>query len=699
MLQVTFPFGQFLDTSGNPLDNGYVYVGTANLNPETNPVSVYWDDDLTIPAAQPIRTINGYLSRNGSPARLYTSASIFSITVRDKTQAIVASALDASSLDNLRADLALSSGSSLSGFIQAGTGAVATTAQAKMREWVTVSDFSTLQVAVDAGHTLIRIPQGVNVATTTNISLPAGVNLQVDGIVSGTGRLDFVGSCKLFGCGSITCGSTWSISVAAGDVSIKDLSIGKAATHGILVFPTANITSLRIQDCTIVGAKYGILRNVNGTDFAVFNAHIEGNTIADSTGDGIEWNICHLDRRVKIANNIVTNTSGSVANSGIGIGVAGKAYSHTSDFTNYTQQITITDNTVRGARQGIHVEAAARIKISGNDISDCTASYGDASITTYGMAVYALEQAHITDNMLYDNTSGINLFFGVTGGVFTGSPRDVVISGNTLINSGNLRTLAAKHTGQTTAPLIAVKNNVVIGSHIRHEGVCNYVCDGNTMKPTAGNIGFYLDYYYAANGADYLPVGGYILKLMNNQVFDELNRVNVTIQNVSHPSGYDGNFGVFQSGNSFTVTVADTAHQAVNRIVHTSEAGLGGAPYGVEYQIGTTIIDTATPARYVVTVAGSRNRAADTYTVTDAANGIIQSSSLTWAAGSHHTLGQAITLTDGVIAPIACFVGTVYITGGNYRMTLVDSANVAKNLGALGAGTITATTALTTVTV
>jgi len=98
MQQVTFPFEQFLDTSGNPLDNGYVYVGTANQNPETNPIAIYWDAALTIPAAQPIRTINGYLSNSGTPARLYTSPSIFSITVRDKTQAIVASALDAQRL-------------------------------------------------------------------------------------------------------------------------------------------------------------------------------------------------------------------------------------------------------------------------------------------------------------------------------------------------------------------------------------------------------------------------------------------------------------------------------------------------------------------------------------------------------------------------------------------------------------------------
>lgn len=45
---------------------------------------------------------------------------------------------------DLRTDLAASSGSSLAGFIQAGTGAVARTAQAKLRESVTVQDFGAI---------------------------------------------------------------------------------------------------------------------------------------------------------------------------------------------------------------------------------------------------------------------------------------------------------------------------------------------------------------------------------------------------------------------------------------------------------------------------------------------------------------------------------------------------------------------------
>jgi len=80
---VTPPYPFFADTAGIPLENGYIYVGTVNLEPIGNPQTVYWDEDLTITAEQPIRTINGYPSRNGSPAMFYTSGD-YSILVRDK---------------------------------------------------------------------------------------------------------------------------------------------------------------------------------------------------------------------------------------------------------------------------------------------------------------------------------------------------------------------------------------------------------------------------------------------------------------------------------------------------------------------------------------------------------------------------------------------------------------------------------------
>lgn len=86
--QVAPPYPIFTDTSGAPLDAGYVYLGMVNMNPETDPIQVFWDENLSIPAAQPIRTIGGYPSRNGTPAVLYTDGT-YSVTVKDKRGAVV----------------------------------------------------------------------------------------------------------------------------------------------------------------------------------------------------------------------------------------------------------------------------------------------------------------------------------------------------------------------------------------------------------------------------------------------------------------------------------------------------------------------------------------------------------------------------------------------------------------------------------
>ena len=88
LTQLAPPYPIFTDKSGSPLDNGYLYFGEVNKNPETNPIQVYYDSAFTQPAAQPLRTSNGYVMRNGSPALIY-AGSQFSVTVRDKNNALV----------------------------------------------------------------------------------------------------------------------------------------------------------------------------------------------------------------------------------------------------------------------------------------------------------------------------------------------------------------------------------------------------------------------------------------------------------------------------------------------------------------------------------------------------------------------------------------------------------------------------------
>src|SRR3990167_8122126 len=84
----------FLDLDGNPLDDGALCFGEYGTNPEiaANQITVYFDDGLTIPAAQPINTTFGVPSRLGKIAKLYIADSTdYSVTVRDKNAQFVTS--------------------------------------------------------------------------------------------------------------------------------------------------------------------------------------------------------------------------------------------------------------------------------------------------------------------------------------------------------------------------------------------------------------------------------------------------------------------------------------------------------------------------------------------------------------------------------------------------------------------------------
>ena len=157
-VSVNPPFPIFTDTDGQPLENGYIWLGTVNLDPQGNPITVYWDSALTQVAGQPIRTINGYPARNGSPARIYANSD-YSIRVQNKNGSTVYSA--SASTDFMSAvDVS---------FQPAGAGATARTAQAKLRDTVSVKDFGAVRCYSNGTGTLTQmtIPAG---AFTVNVS-------------------------------------------------------------------------------------------------------------------------------------------------------------------------------------------------------------------------------------------------------------------------------------------------------------------------------------------------------------------------------------------------------------------------------------------------------------------------------------------------------------------------------------------------
>ena len=170
MTTIPAPYPYFTDASGNALEAGKIYIGTAGLDPRTNPIAVYQDEALTIAWAQPIRTVGGYPVYIGAPSNIYTAALEFSLIVATANGEIVFRDLNAAGFV-LSDSLAGAGGSALVGFTNAGSGALTRTAQDKLRETISAADYDTLVNAIASAKvsgrpTTILINGSINVAST-----------------------------------------------------------------------------------------------------------------------------------------------------------------------------------------------------------------------------------------------------------------------------------------------------------------------------------------------------------------------------------------------------------------------------------------------------------------------------------------------------------------------------------------------------
>jgi hypothetical protein len=194
-LSVQVPYPVFYNRDGQPLDNGNVYIGVANLDPVTNPLQVYYDEALTLTASQPLITSNGYVYRNGTPAQLYVDATNFSILVNDSKNLLVYNFPDGTGIGanasgialtpsgyttatNIQQgfnDLGASTGSSKVGFLQSGTGAVGMPAQTKMRQAVNMEDYIPLGTGGTQAGDSAALKAAIAYATTNQLPviLPA----------------------------------------------------------------------------------------------------------------------------------------------------------------------------------------------------------------------------------------------------------------------------------------------------------------------------------------------------------------------------------------------------------------------------------------------------------------------------------------------------------------------------------------------
>lgn len=196
---VSYPRPFYGDAGGKPIDSGKLYIGTANQDPVTHPISCFWDEALTVPATQPLSITGGYVTNIGSRAAVYVSPDSYSIRVEGRGGVLVDYVPELSDT-TLRTDLASATGSSMIGFKQAGTGATTRTVQAKAREVISVTDFG----AVGDGVTndTAAIQAAINYAQLIKawVHFPAVTNgYMVSGLTIGTTGTNY--TCHFIGDG------------------------------------------------------------------------------------------------------------------------------------------------------------------------------------------------------------------------------------------------------------------------------------------------------------------------------------------------------------------------------------------------------------------------------------------------------------------------------------------------------------------
>ena len=182
-ISVQVPYPVFYDRDGDPLDNGNIYIGAANLDPVTNPIAVYYDEALTLSASQPLKTSNGYVYRNGTPTQLYVDAVNFSITVNDNKNLLVYSFPDGTGISPNAS--AIDYDPPFSGAVSSGY-----TVQDKLAQSVSVEDFG----ADPTGATNSTAAFAAAFAVSNRISIPAGTYIVDTLNIPGVDGFELIGA-------------------------------------------------------------------------------------------------------------------------------------------------------------------------------------------------------------------------------------------------------------------------------------------------------------------------------------------------------------------------------------------------------------------------------------------------------------------------------------------------------------------------
>lgn len=364
-------------------------------------------------------------------------------------------------------DLAASGGSAMVGYIPAGTSAVATTVQAKLREFISASDYDTLVNAMAQGKN-VRLLPGTSISAA-GFTIPAGVQLIGEGDATIT----------------LSSGITMSANSA-----LKNIAIVGGAFNAIAWVAKDNV---EVSGCTISGTtssykaivasgantRSRILRNKitsggRAIDFVGSDSEIEYNLINNCGNTDacilITGGVSAASKRISISNNVITNSVGANAH-GIQIYGANADGVVTASFVFYVSDIIVANNrmdTLTGA--GAWTSVANNVVMSGNVMKN---------VTMEGLDFEGSKNCVAIGNTLVNcgkNFGAMACFHGAYNCAFIGNA--IRFEGqNTAFTSGSSHT--------TTGPLgTSNRNSSSYWGYVRDD-CTNILFEGNTISNDA----------------------------------------------------------------------------------------------------------------------------------------------------------------------------------------------------------------------
>ena len=484
LYSISNPYPVILSLAGSGLNGGAVYIGQPNQDPQTFPVTVYWDAGGSDVAAQPLPTIGGYITRAGTPAQVFGPTE-YSIRVRDRFGVVVFYEPNASGpLADFITTLAGGGGSALVGYNLGATGAVDRTVQGRLRERASVLDFGVVADGAtdDTAAFQAALDSGLDLYLTPGVMVIGAVTMSTDGQqIFGTR------SCSIQHKAGIT-GDLISVTGDKCTLSGFDLDGNSANVTYIygnreIVIKAADcvVSDLRMTDCSsfpIYGTKGAVRAHIIGNyiencgDFGIFINDLNG------TGADPEAGICENNTVIEFG---IEGDGGIISSVGIGIRSAVGGWRVAN---NFVRNVTTRANEQLGIECWVD---SNNVAVVGNVIDMSAANSGE-----YGLSITG--KGCVVSSNLILGTSVYGIELNDRGATCIGnivrSPAGSGISANlnpAIADSGDIMTITGNVVEGTTVATSGSVAGIVIDGDLSLDPIAITI-SGNTIHGLSTGI-------------------------------------------------------------------------------------------------------------------------------------------------------------------------------------------------------------------